>query len=609
MFCKNCGREIDQKTLKKLMEQKDGSVVCSKCRQPLDNAEMCGGFWGLIAASEEKEAAEAETVNMTVMLDENGKPVQMNPRMQNRSSSAIPDANLRMSANDYSSQNSRQSSGPVMYDSAPYEQKAPETIIRRSGARKDTELWITRAIAILLGIALIISLVTRCGKSDQPQDEMTESTEISDVPDNNSDAAVTPSDVSGNSQGAPDEELPSGSKFEKEDSSAESSTVTTEQSSVESSTDSASSTGMSSEDASVSTTKKLTDQNAAMNKKKGYGSVTRTIIIDDSGYNVESKIISDDGSISVERQSGETKELISNIPAIGYEEVYEKAASEVRAVYKYENGFLKLKQSRNNGDVEYTRDPQESHVVIEKYEKKQIIIDPEGHTKKYQSVKKTYDSRGDGKDLVLEKIEYFVDRQLETPLLSIQYDCQMNCQMNNVENPAEFYNFEKYESAEGKPITMVGPNNKYRYDEIRYTYSVPEGQNTYRLSQMAYYLAGEPATGPNGFSYFKCEYKDESTRKDTFYRTDGQEVTVTAHDPFLSDTVIPAFYSYEFPYLIGRPNPDTVAGPGQSTENQAETPQNDPNAQASYRQQEDPSQEVYNDYKGDDGSEYGNEDY
>ena len=196
MFCKNCGREIDQKTLKKLMEQKDGSVVCSKCRQPLDNAEMCGGFWGLIAASEEKEAAEAETVNMTVMLDENGKPVQMNPRMQNRSSSAIPDANLRMSANDYSSQNSRQSSGPVMYDSAPYEQKAPETIIRRSGARKDTELWITRAIAILLGIALIISLVTRCGKSDQPQDEMTESTEISDVPDNNSDAAVTPSDVS-----------------------------------------------------------------------------------------------------------------------------------------------------------------------------------------------------------------------------------------------------------------------------------------------------------------------------------------------------------------------------------------------------------------------------
>jgi hypothetical protein len=307
----------------------------------------------------------------------------------------------------------------------------------------------------------------------------------------------------------------------------------------------------------------------------------------------------------VERQSGETTELISDIPAIGIEEVYEKAASEVRAVYKYENGFLKLKKSRNNGDVEYTSDPQEPHVVIEKYEKKQIITDPEGHKKEYQSVKKTYDSREHFRDLVLERIEYFVDRQLETPLLSIQY----NCPNMPSENPVEFYNIEKYESAEGKPITMVGPNNKYRYDEIRYTYSFPEGQNTYRLSKMAYYLGGEPATGPNGFSYFTCEYPNESTRKDTFYRTDGQPVTVTAHDPFLSDTVIPAFYSYEFPYLIGRPNPDTAAGPGQSTENQAETPQNDSNAQASYRQQEDPSQEVYNDYNWDDGSEYGNEDY
>ena len=33
MFCKNCGREIDQKTLKKLMEEKDGSVTAAgQCR-------------------------------------------------------------------------------------------------------------------------------------------------------------------------------------------------------------------------------------------------------------------------------------------------------------------------------------------------------------------------------------------------------------------------------------------------------------------------------------------------------------------------------------------------------------------------------------------------
>jgi hypothetical protein len=160
---------------------------------------------------------------------------------------------------------------------------------------------------------------------------------------------------------------------------------------------------------------------------------------------------------------------------------------------------------------------------------------------------------------------------------------------------------------------------KYEYDEIRYTYKQPDGQMYSRLSEMAYYLAGKRAMGPNGFSYFICDYTNESTRTDTFYRVDGQEANVRAADPFLSSAVIPALYSFEYPYLTGIPNldtdsageagADTAAGPGQSTENQAETPQNDPNAQASYRQQEDPSQEVYNDYNGDDGSEYGNEDY
>ena len=30
MFCKNCGREIDQKTLKKLMEEKDGVLSITR---------------------------------------------------------------------------------------------------------------------------------------------------------------------------------------------------------------------------------------------------------------------------------------------------------------------------------------------------------------------------------------------------------------------------------------------------------------------------------------------------------------------------------------------------------------------------------------------------
>ena len=579
MFCKNCGREIDQKTLKKLMEQKDGSVVCSKCRQPLDNAEMCGGFWGLIAASEEKEAAEAETVNMTVMLDENGKPVQMNPRMQNRSSSAIPDANLRMSANDYSSQNSRQSSGPVMYDSAPYEQKAPETIIRRSGARKDTELWITRAIAILLGIALIISLVTRCGKSDQPQDEMTESTEISDVPDNNSDAAVTPADVSENSQGAPDEELPSGSKFEKEDSSAESSTVTTEQSSVESPSGAATTTGSNSEKISEAANNETSTQNSA-SQKSGYRSVTRTIIVGKKEYNIESEISSDDGTISLKRQIRGTGQLISDIDAIDDETVLEEN-SYGTTHYTYENGLLKTKQDDHYGGVKFHRESSQPLVVTEEYDKEQTVKDQDGRKKAYRSVKKTYKTN-DGNAFYLETIEYYGDRKAETdPLLKIQYVVEPD--IDGDANNDTSIKSEKYKLADGTFATMRG-KGKYEYDEIRYTYKHPDGQMYSRLYEMAYYLAGKRAMGPNGFSYFICDYTNESTRTDTFYRVDGQEANVRAADPFLSSAVIPALYSFEYPYLTGIPNldtdsageagADTAAGPGQSTENQAGTQQN-----------------------------------
>ena len=92
MFCKNCGREIDQKTLKKLMENKGEPVVCSKCKQPLDNAEICGGFWGLIASAKEKEAEDLRAGGTTLMLDENGRPVQMGAPVQKRPAPAAAEA-------------------------------------------------------------------------------------------------------------------------------------------------------------------------------------------------------------------------------------------------------------------------------------------------------------------------------------------------------------------------------------------------------------------------------------------------------------------------------------------------------------------------------------
>ena len=82
---------------------------------------------------------------------------------------------------------------------------------------------------------------------------------------------------------------------------------------------------------------------------------------------------------------------------------------------------------------------------------------------------------------------------------------------------------------------------------------------------MGYYFQGERTEGPNGFSYFKCEYEG-SVRTDSFCDSNGGPVTITAEDPFLSEAVIPAFYSEEFPFLTGRPVPAGVSSEDETTE-------------------------------------------
>ncbi len=60
MFCKNCGREIDQKTLEKLMRPSGEPAVCPECGQAVDTAEFCGGFWGLVASSQALQGGSGE---------------------------------------------------------------------------------------------------------------------------------------------------------------------------------------------------------------------------------------------------------------------------------------------------------------------------------------------------------------------------------------------------------------------------------------------------------------------------------------------------------------------------------------------------------------------
>ena len=542
MFCKNCGREIDQKTLKKLMEKKDGSVVCSKCQQPLDNAEMCGGFWGLIAASEEKEAAEADTVNMTVMLDENGKPVQMNPRMQNRSSS-IPDANLRMSANDYSSQNSRQTSGPVMYDSAPYEQKAPETRIRRSGARKDTELWITRAIALLLGIALIISLVTRCGKSDQPQDEMEEPIKTAEDMQDDFDYTEVPSNESGNAQGAPDEE-PEDTAEEEEQKAVEA--EETEDKDIPANAD----TGDTEEE-------NIEEPAAAVQTQKpSYQELKRTIELDENKLNFQS-------GVEIIVEGGKNA-------SIGW---YYKNDDGSSGDQKISKSAVRYPEDGKNDSVSYVTLP--DFKVREKHSQSQRGIKPDGSPFDYTIVDKTYDKKtnADGSESAsnkLKMIEYYEDEgdiEDKAPVLQIYYTISDSYPEEEYSSdPGVYTKAERYSYSEGgESVIMTGPENEYEYDEIRYTYANVDGGDEPRLREMGYYFQGERTEGPNGFSYFKCEYEG-SVRTDSFCDPNGGPVTITAEDPFLSEAVIPAFYSEEFPFLTGRPVPAGVSSEDETTE-------------------------------------------
>lgn len=68
MFCKNCGREIDRKTLEKLMKPSGETALCPNCGKELDTAEFCGGFWGLIASGQAMNAGaggEAEKAGLS----------------------------------------------------------------------------------------------------------------------------------------------------------------------------------------------------------------------------------------------------------------------------------------------------------------------------------------------------------------------------------------------------------------------------------------------------------------------------------------------------------------------------------------------------------------
>ncbi len=575
MFCKNCGREIDQKTLKKLMENKGEPVVCSKCKQPLDNAEICGGFWGLIASAKEKEAEDLRAGGTTLMLDENGRPVQMGAPVQKRPAPAAAEADRERARTGFSNEAAPQNSGEYRgaeRSASSYSRNESGIQPRRSGARKNnTELWITRVIAILLGICLIISLIRGCGHDEKRS-----------APDNTAGVAA-PADENNEKDSSKDTK---GKAVEKEeDNSDEDKDGNSEEGKTDNSNQDKTGTSDQEDEnnkeqeqktpaAGTGTTSEHGTGNDVVEMQK-YDTITRTIIIDDRENNLESEVkfwnSKNIQTSYVKRNFIESGELITNQPGINNDTVVEKYSSGNRqqeTTYTYKNGYLQKKKDNNNT---ITYKIEGSDTVIETSKNPRTVIKPDGTPIDYMKVKKTYRKKPDSEEIdnKLQTIEYYKTSKADVPEFTISYN------IDNADPADEYINtfgsgnvFSYVESYSidnsNETISIIGPDNDqnlnpdYEYDQIKYTYvniKYGESKEIARLCGMEYLKDNKHVMGPNKFSYLICEYdpKDPKKRTDTFFDTGGNSVSITARDPFLSDTVISAFYSEEFPYLVGLP--------------------------------------------------------
>ena len=573
MFCKNCGREIDQKTLKKLMENKGEPVVCSKCKQPLDNAEICGGFWGLIASAKEKEAEDLRAGGTTLMLDENGRPVQMGAPVQKRPAPAAAEADRARARTGLGNEAAPQNSGEYRSaerSASSYSRNDSGIQPRRSGARKNnTELWITRAIAILLGICLIISLIRGCGHDEKRSAPDTPGVDTTVDKGNNNGSS---NGTSGNSGEENTDNLA-------EDQSGNSEEGTTENSNLDTTGTSDQGDENNNEqeqitpDAEEGTSSEEETKKDAVETQQ-YDTITRTIIIDDRENNLESKVSYSNSnntkSSVVDRtfhESGNTIPSEMGSPGINNETVLEKFSSKDGSVvttttFIYKDGFLRIKKDDEN-NIYYNTDS--DYVVIETSDKPRKVMKPDGTgIISYKKVKKTY-RQEIANEKKLQSIEYYETVNSKTEILKIIYDIVPG---EPVEEDKEKYGetlvysyVESYQIDENKEVSIKGPSEKadqnpdYEYNQIRYTYANIVSAGKDRLCRMEYLKDGELVMGPNKFSYLICEYDANmpSKRTDKFFDTNGKPVLITARDPFLSDAVIPAFYSEEFPYLVGLP--------------------------------------------------------
>ena len=610
MFCKNCGKEIDQKTLNKLMKPTGEAVLCSKCRQPLDNPEFCGGFWGLIAASEEMQAKDPETGSITVMLDEHGRPVQNTGASRQKTIPGATDADRAVARMllDQENQAGRSSGagGRSTQDTRRTEQPfaaspgqggtnsgrgaggiagGTEPPRRRGGNRKgpgSVYKWTALAAALIVAAIVLIVVLPKGGKGED-----TEGTAVSTDAGKAAETGENTAPEQGaedSKQGAPDEEpAKSGAK-----EAAAGKASKEDQTSTDGNSQKTSDSSSESAEPGYNMIKRHYEDDREI--AVFYHDEREVRIGEESSLDTEKKDEAEDSNV----EASETFDCIgyaaygnkNSVVSVTRDEDdqgdwYEKrwlkpdTSSGEEWVLRFDQGIdqgiLKEKTiwlDDHDVTITFTNNENNDRVVTEDYSETMKEVGIDGNDIEYQVIEREYDEENrlvrtafyaSAEDLEKKHpaaVEYRGYTPDDYPDLDPNSG-DVKLLIPEGEDPAGYYYRDERiytEENREEPFT-VSLNDECRFDRIRYVFEGEPGNG--RLAAMAYYRKGKLTAGPGGFALFRCTYEETGKgtmeREDRFFDRKGNPVSISSVEPFLKEdsAFVPGYYSQQFPELVG----------------------------------------------------------
>lgn len=163
MFCSKCGYKL-----------KSGETTCSNCGTPVSNAEVCGGFWGLVGEGKNPENTSSE--EKTDLLNNSASSNSMNSPVTNSVNPSPSKGGFAINSNDRGDVNSINT--------------IPQKNNNSSPAIQDKKNGLTVASIvisiILFCICILLALNLHFVKSEMADMEKTYDSKFSKIEDSNS---------------------------------------------------------------------------------------------------------------------------------------------------------------------------------------------------------------------------------------------------------------------------------------------------------------------------------------------------------------------------------------------------------------------------------------